>query len=391
MTTVKPFVLWAALALFVAIDVPCSATQSVHKIALLHLHDNAPFFAELGSLTLANKQRYATRHDYEMVSHTPSGSHGLFQRAKCSDPQVVKRGNECYKQDAPFQIDRRAPTFGKIKLALSACVGRKGFWLLWSDADAMIVNQSIPLTNLIDDRYDMAITVDWLMINAGVILLKCSKWSVAFLKRVYAAREFDNARALDQSALQHFFDAEPELKQHVKFIPKWTMNVYTEEYRPGDFLLHMAGKLYEATVPGALAVAHQFDILSTVEDREDIEAFFRTQYLLNTYSGQCIQDSEDARDSECKPHDEKRRKLKEALILMSSPSRYRHVALRYYWMPDWKDAYDSEDWNEGSVAFEASKPLPAERDFEEESELADLGGAMEGKDDDELGVSHDEL
>ncbi|KAI0561061.1 Glycosyltransferase 34 [Gracilaria domingensis] len=327
-----------------------------------------------------------------MVSHTPSSTHGLYRRVKCSDQGVVKRDNVCYVEDKAFQIDQRAPTFGKIKLALSACVGRKGYWLLWSDADAMIVNQTLPLTHLIDDRYDLAITADWLMINAGVILFKCSKWTVGFLKRVYAAREFDTARALDQSAFQHFFNSEPDIKQHVKYIPKWTMNVYTEEYRPGDFLLHMAGKLYEATVPGAIAVAHQFDILSTMDDRDDIEAFFRTQYLLGTYSGQCIQDTNEARDSECKPQDDRRRRLKEALILMSSPSRYRHVALRYYWMPDWKDTYDTEDWNRNSEAFDSQKALSAGRDYDEATELAELGGAVEDADEQrEEDVSHDEL
>ncbi|CAN8062899.1 unnamed protein product [Agarophyton chilense] len=383
----------AALLACVATPVRASPSQAGHKIALLHLHDDAPFFDQLGALTLANKQRYASRHDYEMVSHTPARTHGLYRRAKCSDQRAVTRGNVCYVQIEHFQIDQRAPTFGKIKLALSACVGRKGYWLLWSDADAMIVNQTIPLTDVIDDRYDMAITADWLMINAGVILFKCSKWTLAFLKRVYAAREFDNARALDQSAFQHFFDAEADTKQHVKYVPKWTINVYTEEYRPGDFVLHMAGKLYEATVPGALAVANQFDILSTVDDIEDVEPFFRTQYMLNAYSGQCVQDTEAAQDSQCRPEDERRRKLEDAPILMSSPSRYRHVALRYYWMPDWKDKYDTEDWNRSSVRFNPREQMAADRDYDEAVELATLGGVLEENElgDDDANVSHDEL
>ncbi|PXF47050.1 hypothetical protein BWQ96_03127 [Gracilariopsis chorda] len=360
------------------------ASNAVPKITLLHLHDNAPFFSDLGALTLSNKRRYASRHNYEIVSHTPSETHGLFRRAGCSEVGAVKRGEMCYVEDNNFAIDRRAPTFGKIKLALAACVGRKGHWLLWSDADALIVNQSIPLTDIIDDRYDMALTVDWLMINAGVILVKCSRWSINFLKRVYAAREFDKARALDQSAFQHFFDTERGIEEHVRYVPKWAMNVYAEEYQAGDFVVHMAGKLYEATTKGALAVAHQFDVLSTVAEQEDIEAFFRTQYMLNYYSGICVHNSAQARDSECKPDDERRLRLKEALSTMSSPTRYRHVALRYYWMPDWRDKYDTPNWNADSVAFDSQKRLRDEHNYDEAALLG-----LEAQEEEE--ASHDEL
>lgn len=47
-------------------------------VALLHMHDGAPFFLRLGALTLANKRRYAERHGYEMVAHVPEGTDGLF-------------------------------------------------------------------------------------------------------------------------------------------------------------------------------------------------------------------------------------------------------------------------------------------------------------------------
>lgn len=364
------------------------ASTAVQKICLLHLHDNAPFFSDLGTLTLSNKRRYASRHNYEIVSHTPSETHGLFRRAQCSEQGAVKRGETCYVEDKHFVIDRRAPTFGKIKLALAACVGRKGHWLLWSDADALIVNQSIPLTDIIDDRYDMALTVDWLMINAGVILVKCSRWSIEFLKRVYAAREFDNARALDQSAFQHFFDTEKDIDKHVRYVPKWALNVYTEEYRAGDFLVHMAGKLYEATTQGAIAIANQLDVLSTVADQEDIEAFFRTQYMLNYYSGICVHNLGEGRDSDCKPDDERRLRLKEALGTMSWPKRYRHVAMRYYWMPDWRDKYDTPDWNAHSVPFDAQKRLSDDHDYDEATML-DL--APQQQQDNSAEASHDEL
>lgn len=342
------------LSLSLAHVKPSPPLRSERKIALLHMHDGAPFFTKLGSITLSNKVRYAARHGYEIVSHTPEGTDGLWKRTPSFSPPCngsLQRAGDCYQPaNDEFEIDKRAATFGKIKLALAACVGREGYWLLWSDADALIVNQSVLLEAVIDDAYDILVSVDWLMINAGVMLMKCSPWTRAFLQRVYTAREFDSARALDQSALQHFFDTEEDTKAHVKYVPKHAINVYIEEYRPGDFLLHMAGKLYEATTEGAIALAQQFDVLSMVDEQEDVDSFFRSQYVLNKYSGICA--DKDTPDSECKPTDERRLRLKEPLGYMSMPKRYRHVALRYYWMPDWTDKYDTPGWNEDRKVFD---------------------------------------
>lgn len=340
---------------------------SSRKIVLLHLHDNAPFFGELGALTFANKQRYCKRHGYDLASWTPHGVTGLWKEISCDDPNAIQNPHyksydpegasdrsapppECISKDTSFAIDARAPTFGKIKLTLAACRTRPDYWALWSDADAMIINQTVALETIIDDSYDVMLSVDWLMLNAGVLLFKCSKWTQTFLERVYAAREFDEARALDQSAFQHFLDTEPNSNSRVKRIPKYSINVYAEEYQPGDFLLHMAGKLYEMTTAGATAVAHQFDVLSTIDDITDIESFFQGQYFLTSYSGVCditIQGSND-----CPPEDSRRIKLKEPLLAMSAPNRYRHVGLRYYWLQDWKDIYDVHGWNNDRTLFD---------------------------------------
>lgn len=315
------------------------------KITLLHMHDSAPFFARLGSLTLSNKARYASRHNYDVVSVTPSGARGLYKPAACPPSAPPP----CWAPDTSFAIDAgRAPTFGKLKIARAACNNRAGGWLLWSDADALVVNQTYALEGLIDDGYDIMVAYDWLMLQAGVILFKCSPFTLAFLDKVYGDRQFDTARALDQSALDHYINrlSQEERARHVKILPKHAFNVYLEEYRPGDFLIHMAGKLYETTEPGLWAIANQFDILSIADDVEDIEAFFSTPYLLNQFSGVCPVDKvKGERQGNCKPDDPRRFKLKESLGSMSTPNRYRHVAMRYYFLQNWTDKYDVPGWN----------------------------------------------
>lgn len=311
------------------------------KIALLHMVDDVWFFKELAEVTLRNKRRYAIRHKFELIVHDPVETTGLFAEAACDDPDAVKRHGQCVKPTTDFELDKRAPTFGKIKLAMSACVGRPDYWLLWLDADALIVNQTRSLLDVVDDAYDIIVTYDWFMLNAGVMLMRCSPWNIAFLNRVYSARQFDKALALDQSAFNDFFTKDSEVQKHLKKVPKHAINVYTEEYRPGDFIVHFAGKLYEATPWGIGDIARQFDVLSRVEDLDKVAAFFNTRYLLNYFSGTCVMGTpEKDPNRNCGPLDDRRMRLPEPLGSFSYPNRYRQLEYRNPTLKDWKDPND---------------------------------------------------
>lgn len=99
-----------------------------------------------------------------MVISIPGTTTGVLKEAPCVDTKVPGPSGKCWEEDKEFEIDHsRAPTFGKIRLALAACRGRDNGWLLWTDADAMVVNQSAKLETLIDDGYDLMYAVDWLV------------------------------------------------------------------------------------------------------------------------------------------------------------------------------------------------------------------------------------
>ncbi|KAI0565015.1 hypothetical protein FGB62_22g517 [Gracilaria domingensis] len=366
------------------------------------MYDSVPFFQRLGSLTEANKRRYADRHGYDFVVSTPQNTSGIYKKLDCyMDTKLIEIGpdasGECWGSDGSFDIDHsRAATFGKIKLALAACQGRGEAWLLWSDADAMVMNQSTALESIIDDAYDMMLTYDWAReerLTRADVCADATDWTKGFLNMVYNARKFDNERALDQSSFQEHIDnlTQSEREEHIKVVPKHAMNVYLEEYRPGDFLIHMAGKLYEATENGLYAIANQLDILSMVEDIEDVKAFFRNPAFLNFYSGVCpVKIGE--RQNSCKPGDDRRLFLNESLGSMSYPNRYRHVGLRYYWLGDWKDKYDVEGWNVKKKALRVrngadhrsdSRPKSSANEVQSEVERLvheQLGGRADGAD-----------
>jgi len=113
-------------------------------------------------------------------------------------------------------------------------------------------------------------------------------------------------------------------------------------------------------------------------DLRDVAAFFDSRYLLSKYSGVCMRDG--AHDSECKPDDPERLRLDEPLAAMSSPNRYRHVGLRYSWLDNWVDKYDTPDWDSNRVVFapngsatysvlHADSPHSNNAEEEEEDEL----------------------
>lgn len=120
--------------------------------------------------------------------------------------------------------------------------------------------------------------------------------------------------------------------------------VYTEEVVPGDFIVHFAGKLYEATPAGITAIARQMDVLSRVDDVEKVASFFNTRYLLGFYSGTCVMGApKDDPNRECLPNDERRLKLDEPLGAFSQPNRYRQLEYRAPHKKDWKDVNDVKD------------------------------------------------
>ena len=58
------------------------------------------------------------------------------------------------------------------------------------------------------------------------------------------------------------------------------MRFDVQEYRPGDYIVHLAGKLYAAGMKGCLALTRQFDALSILDSLPHIDSFFNDKHLL---------------------------------------------------------------------------------------------------------------
>ncbi|GAQ84960.1 hypothetical protein KFL_002140140 [Klebsormidium nitens] len=297
------------------------------RVVLLHMHESSKFpeFEPIGGTALENKRRYARRWGYEMATHLSSGAEGLLK-------EMPDGSFEPYPE---WSTDKDRPyNFQKLKLASAACVGRPDdTWVLWTDADALIINQSIPVAALADDNFDLVMARDWLTINSGVFFLKCSAWARDFLQRAYNAREHDNNWQLgpDQAAILQALEA-PGSAEKVKYVAKHACNVYPEEYRPGDYIVHLAGKLYAAGMKGCLALTRQFDALSILDSLPHIDSFFNDKHLLTLPGNQFKDGFENLPELE----------LARPLIDISYPDRYWHIRRMFPHLQDWYDHYDPD-------------------------------------------------
>ncbi|CAK1356716.1 unnamed protein product [Cercospora beticola] len=139
-------------------------------------------------------------------------------------------------------------------------------WLVWFDADTIIMNNRIPLETFLppDDQepkgfaheIQMLYTRDWNGLNNGVFFLRVSQWSVEFLSAVLAFRTFkpdEELRFTEQSAMENVMRMKKFEKGVVEVPPMWFNSYEPDEgkkekgeedgfgYRRGQLLVHFAG------------------------------------------------------------------------------------------------------------------------------------------------------
>jgi hypothetical protein len=168
----------------------------------------------VGDVSRSNKEAYCRKHGYRFVCRTEG-----FDRA-------------------------RAPSWSKV-LFIRAELPRSE-WVFWTDADALVMDSSVPLTRFIQDTTDVVLSGDPYngMINAGHLFVRNTAWSDAFLERVYARVEYLNHPWWENAALIALYREDPEVRRHVVIVPNKLFNAYPYPdggYATGDFLVHFPG------------------------------------------------------------------------------------------------------------------------------------------------------
>jgi hypothetical protein len=172
---------------------------------------------------------------------------------------LVRLGTESKKKyceqhgyDFIFIEESTDPTrriyWSKILALLKALENPSYEWVVWMDADTLIMNQGIRLEELIDEQYNMMIAEDFQGINAGVFFLRNCEWSSQFLNTVYGRTDCLNEWLNEQTAMVRVLEDRTYGKR-TKIVPQRLFNSYAAEmapysrkvtYQPGDFILHFA-------------------------------------------------------------------------------------------------------------------------------------------------------
>ena len=183
-------------------------------LTLVTLNDEV--MAAVAGITAPRLSQYANRHHY-----------ALLRYEKLLDPS-------------------RHASWNKILAVRNALLTRQSEWVMWMDADAMVMDLDFPATRLIDDKVDLIFGCDYNGMNAGIFLIRYCDWSLRFLESTYFLGECyadpDGYNPLwEQSTFKHLIVHFPEVEQRVKILPQAAMNSDGGTYKEGDFILHLAG------------------------------------------------------------------------------------------------------------------------------------------------------
>jgi len=194
----------------------------MHAVASLHDAN----YSDLAALTDQSKQEYCARYGYhfhvltEMKYSTITGFNKIHYTL------------ELFKEHPEIE------------------------WLLFSECDAMITNQTIRIEDRIDNNYHFIVPVDRLNLNSGNFLARNSKEGRAYLQMIIDSEEsYKNVEWAEQQVI---IDTIEDYQHIVKIVPQKFMNSYEPEiydycdarfdilgnsgaWEPGDWIVHWPG------------------------------------------------------------------------------------------------------------------------------------------------------
>ena len=155
----------------------------------------------------------------------------------------------------------RHPVWSKMKLLLRHLP--EFDWMLWLDADALIVNRDITLESFVDSSADLIVTADHNGLNAGVFLLRNSPAAARFLELAWDRADCIDHPWREQEAMCRVLRDHPELIR-VKFVERTSLNSYFGLDRPGPETLIV----HFPSIPWDRRMVAMEQMLATVESGE---------------------------------------------------------------------------------------------------------------------------
>jgi len=202
---------------------------------------NLPNYQELADLTDPTKTEYCERHGYKWL---------------------------------PLREARYSPVMGfnKIHYALDLFAQYPDMeWLLWSECDAMITNQTIRIEDKIDNNFHIVVPCDRSNINAGNVLFRNSEPGRAYLQMIldheaaYATAPWAEQQVMIDTYSQckdivriteqrHMNSYEPQLYNDLPDITKDFMG-NSSVWEPGDWIIHWPGMTKTTRIMRAIEIS----------------------------------------------------------------------------------------------------------------------------------------
>jgi len=150
---------------------------------------------------------------------------------------------------ATDKLDDRPPQWSKILIMLDRIEIPRYDWVVWMDADSIIMNFDIKWHEVIKQHSafedEMLIESDDNGLNTGVFAVRASAYMYQVFTHLYSMDQFINHKWFEQGAVHHLFETDKQFRDHVKIVQRRTFNSYSSGteglYQPGDFILHTPG------------------------------------------------------------------------------------------------------------------------------------------------------
>lgn len=170
----------------------------------------------------------------------------------------------------------RPPAWYKIKIILDSLREYNGY-IIWMDADSLILNFSINLNKFIDNNI-LYLACDFNDKNSGFMIIKSNKKTINFFEKVWTMEEYTHHMWWEQAAIIDLYNKNyNNCQSFIKILDQDIFNSYPMEYygRPKFSKGDVSKKSFTCHFP-SLPINLRLDLMNkyynmTYECNEDIK------------------------------------------------------------------------------------------------------------------------
>jgi hypothetical protein len=153
-----------------------------------------------------------------------------------------RHGYECRVHERSLDPDRH-PAWSKLLAVRAAMKEKPGAWIMWVDADAVVVNHRIRAETLVPKGFEVVFGSDFNGLNSGIFLIRSSEWSLRFLDSVFFLGDLNHdpdgyGPKWDQNTFKHVLQNFAGCADRAVLLPQNRMSSSLDNFTPGDFILH---------------------------------------------------------------------------------------------------------------------------------------------------------